>query len=165
MPPKCTKAEHPMIESIKNILVVDDEANFTSSLKRHLRREGFLAETASDGKTACKLIEGHRGETGKDPFDLVVTDVLMPHMDGFELLGWIKENRPNISVIVVTGYGDVDFAMEKIRPGMDAFCKKPITPREMMILLNIIDYKRFISLTGKIEKAAIEFRGSDDNHL
>ncbi|MFH2219688.1 MAG: response regulator, partial [Pseudomonadota bacterium] len=114
-----------MADTIRRILLVDDEIEFANTLKRHLKREGFKTDIAHDGITACQIIEKDFGGTPIKTIDLVITDVIMPNMGGFELLLWIHENYSEISVILLTGFGDNDTAFETMRPGMDAFGKKP----------------------------------------
>ena len=124
--------------SIQKVLVVDDEIEFAKTLKRHLRREGFDTEIAGDGSDARRIIEtAYCGRLSA--IDLVITDVIMPNMDGIELLKWIKRNQPQIPVILLTGFGDNHAVAQVVRPGQDGFCKKPITPRRLMELIELLD--------------------------
>ncbi len=125
---------------IRRILVVDDEIEFGNTIKRHLRREGFILNTACDGKDACCKIS----DTFKSvkTYDLVITDVMMPKVSGIELLQWIKKNCPEISVLVITDFGDMDAVLETIRPELDDFCQKPVTPAEMVCMISNINLKR-----------------------
>lgn len=129
-----------MMRTINRILLVDDEATFRQTLRRHLKREGFQLEMAADGKAACREIS--RAASGEQPFDMVITDVLMPEMDGIQLLTWIKARYPGISVIVLTGFGDGDSVSRALRPAIDGFGAKPITPGIMMALIARIDRHR-----------------------
>ena len=129
-----------MTENIKRILLVDDEATFLQTLRRHLKREGFELDTAADGGAACRTIL--REAEQARPFDLVITDVLMPEVDGIELLTWVKAHYPGTSVIVMTGFGDGDTVSRALRPGIDGFGAKPMTPRGMMALITRIDHYR-----------------------
>ena len=129
-----------MTKTIERILLVDDEATFLQTLRRHLRREGFALETATNGRDACWKIA--QGAAQERPFDLVITDVLMPDVDGIQLLTWIKDRYPGISVIVLTGFGDGDMVSKAVRPAVDGFGAKPITPRAMMSLIARIDHNR-----------------------
>ncbi len=125
---------------IERILVVDDEPEFVRTLHRHLRREGFSLYSATDGKDAVEQIE--RCCLKGAPIHLVVTDVLMPRMDGVDLMRWIKESHPEISVLVVSGFADTRTTAEIVRPEMDEYCQKPFTPGKMMSLLGRIREKR-----------------------
>jgi len=130
----------PMIEHIKRILIVDDEPEFLNSVKRHLGRENFSLDSASNGKEATKRIQDSVSKGA--PFDLLITDLIMPEMGGVELLEWLKKTHPEISVLIVSGFNDGGATMEKIRPEMDAFAKKPLTPKDMIDLIAQMDQKR-----------------------
>ena len=115
-----------MIELIKRILVVDDEVEFVKTIVRHLKRNGFSLETACNGDDARKKI--HDSVLKGLPFDLVITDLVMPKMSGIELIKWVIKHHPEFSVLVVSGFGYADMAGEIIRQEMDAFAQKPFTP-------------------------------------
>lgn len=134
-----------MTNFIKKILVVDDEPEFTKTLRIHLKREGFFLDSACNGLKAQQKIEDSC-LTG-NPFDLVITDVVMPSMGGIELLCWIKEVCPGISVLVVSGFGCEDVVAENIRPGVDSYCAKPLTPQKMLALIDRMDKGRKINVS------------------
>jgi CheY-like chemotaxis protein len=125
---------------IKGILIVDDEPEFIKTVHRHLRREGFTLFAASDGLKARQQIEQSLKEG--DRIQVVVTDILMPRMDGIELMQWIKAFHPKISLIAVSGFAETIIARKLIRPDMDEYCQKPFTPNRMMALLSSIHKKR-----------------------
>ncbi len=129
-----------MIEDIQRILIVDDEPEFVKTIHRHLRREGFALFSANDGKMAKEAIKS--AFIQGLPIQVVITDVLMPRLDGIELLAWIKQNYPEVSVIAVSGFADTLLVGQLIRPEMDEYCQKPFTPQEMMLLLERIQEKR-----------------------
>lgn len=128
------------VEAIKRILVVDDEEEFVNTVKRHLKRERFILHSAKDGEDACQKIDASTCDGIQ--YDLVITDVIMPKVSGIELLQWIKNNHSQISVLVVSGFGGKHLVMESIRPELDDYCQKPLTPCEMMRLIGNIDKKR-----------------------
>ncbi len=129
-----------MTQQVKNILLVDDETEFANSVSRHLRMEGFVVETAADGKLAQETIIKRSSE--KSPFELVITDINMPKLSGLELLNWIKREQPRISVLVITGYGVTDYVLNSIRPELDGHSQKPITPSQMLQLIDTISKSR-----------------------
>jgi DNA-binding NtrC family response regulator len=100
------------------ILVVDDEPMMADSLKQNLAEEGYTVDTASSGAEAIELFDrgGHH---------LVVCDVKLPDMDGMEVLKHIKDTSPATEVIVVTGYGSVERAVEATKAGAFWFLQKP----------------------------------------
>lgn len=112
-----------MASSNSRILIVDDEQEFALTIKRHLKRHGFQADIAGDGKQACLLIE-YAAQT-QNHYDVVMTDVVMPLMNGLNLLQWIKKKHPQLPVLVVTGYGAIPNVRAEIRPGWDFIVKKP----------------------------------------
>jgi two-component system response regulator AtoC len=109
------------------ILVVDDEAHVREMLKKGLSQLGeFTVEAAQNGVEAVEKIE-------KDVFDLVLTDLKMPEMDGIELLKTIKGTRPEIMVILMTAYGSIETAIEAIKNGANDYVTKPIDFNDLLI--------------------------------
>lgn len=127
-------------EPINRILVVDDDIELAKTITTHLRWEGYQVIHAGDGLEAKKMIMAAR--TSGHSFDVVITDYLMPHSDGLELVTWIKENHGEIFIIVMSGYLDHDTLREHLRPGKDAYKKKPITPFDVETLLDRIKRNR-----------------------
>jgi len=109
------------------ILVVDDEAPIRDMIKKGLfQMGGFDVEVAKNGLEAIEKIE-------KDVFDLVLTDLKMPGMDGLELLKTIKGTRPDMMVILMTAYGSIETAVEAMRMGANDYITKPIDLNELLI--------------------------------
>ncbi len=111
------------------ILIVDDEKNIRSSLARSLSLEGYEtvdAATAQAGMDAAL----------REAVDLVLLDVRLPDGDGLEVLGWIKTRRPNLPVIVMSGHGSIDMAMEAVRGGAEDFIEKPLATEKILITLS-----------------------------
>ena len=133
--------------TIRHVLIVDDEIEFVKTLKRHLKRQKLILKTALDGSEAMEQISRMARE--ENAFDLVVSDVLMPHMDGIELLENIKRKYPATSVLLLTGFGENAMADGTIRKEMDDFHQKPITPKKMLSILAQIDRRRTIALKKK----------------
>lgn len=92
------------------ILVVDDEEDILELIERHLSNKGYEVITAYDGEQALPLLD-------KLKFDLVITDLKMPRIDGMELLKRVKERDPNIEVVILTGHGTMDSVIEALRDG------------------------------------------------
>ena len=107
-----------------NILVVDDEENAREGLSRILSKEGYAVETAANGKEAIDTIKRHN-------FDLVITDMRMPLMDGFEVLREIKRMKDNIGVIMITAYGEVESYLEAMNMGAFEYINKPVRVNEL----------------------------------
>jgi DNA-binding NtrC family response regulator len=114
------------MESMK-ILVVDDEVPIREMIKKGLSQMGgFNVETAHNGLEAIERIE-------KDIFDLVLTDLKMPEMDGLELLKNIKGIRPEVMVILMTAYGSIETAVEAMRMGANDYITKPINFDDLLL--------------------------------
>ena len=111
------------------VLVVDDDAEIRTLLSRHLRRLGYTVEEAGDGEEALALV-------GKVVPDVVVTDMAMPCLDGLGLLQGLRTRDPDLPVIVLTGHGSFDNAIQAMREGMlfDYLLK----PLEDLVLLESI---------------------------
>jgi two-component system, OmpR family, response regulator len=102
----------------KRVLLVDDEVDFTTSLRKVLSRRGFEVETASDGLTALTLV-------AKEPFDAIVLDVKMPGMDGLHVLSEIRRMAIGARVILLTGHLSLTDEEKGIKEGAFAYLFKP----------------------------------------
>jgi two-component system, NtrC family, response regulator HydG len=101
------------------VLVVDDEPSARSGLEKLLKQEGYAVNVAADGREALAV-------AAEMPPDVVVTDLKMPHMDGVALLGKLREQDPDLPVIVVTAFGDVGSAVSAMRAGATDYLTKPV---------------------------------------
>jgi DNA-binding NtrC family response regulator len=109
------------------ILVVDDEAPIRDVISKGLSQMGgYNVEVAQNGLEAIEKIE-------KDVFDLVLTDLKMPEMNGLELLKTIKGIRPEVMVILMTAYGSIETAVEAMKIGANDYITKPIDLNELLI--------------------------------
>ena len=105
------------------ILIVDDEAAIRSLLATAFERQGYEVRTAPDGPEAMALCKA-------EPFDAVVSDVVMPHMNGHDLARWIAEQNPRVHVILMSGY-DVGCQHCPYSPRCQ-FLPKPFRLREVL---------------------------------
>ncbi|MHB8881474.1 MAG: sigma-54-dependent transcriptional regulator [Thermodesulfovibrionales bacterium] len=103
------------------ILVIDDEDIVRTSCSRTLSPEGYEVKLVKNGFDGFALLE-------EEPFDLVLTDLKMPEIDGIEILRTIKEKWPAVEVIIITGYQTVDTAVKSIKLGAFDYLEKPFTP-------------------------------------
>src|SRR5688500_699832 len=106
-------------QSKGRILVVDDEASARSGLEKLLRQEGYEVESADGGAAALALRD-------ERTFDVVVTDLKMPGMDGVELMKKLKDLDRDLPVIVVTAFSDVSSAVNAMRAGAEDYLTKPV---------------------------------------
>jgi DNA-binding NtrC family response regulator len=100
------------------ILVVDDEDALRTVLSGELVSEGYDVRTAADGDDAISNVQ-------KENFDLVLLDIKMPRMNGFEVLKFIKEKQPKTKVVMLTGFADLKNAIESKKLGAEDFVSKP----------------------------------------
>ena len=110
-------------EEIK-ILLVDDEKQFVDTLAERLAMRGFSARVAYDGPQALKAVE--------EPTDVIVLDLRMLGMDGFEVLRSVKKSNPQVQVIILTGHGGDAEEQTAYRMGAYNFLKKPMDIDELL---------------------------------
>ena len=114
-----------------NILVVDDDNVMHNLLSTFIRELGHQSHSVYNGTDAFQAVQDQ-------PFDLVLTDVRMPGMDGLELLQKIREHDPNLPVVVITGHGDPEMEDQAKALGAHNFFIKPIGLRQFMQLVQDI---------------------------
>jgi DNA-binding NtrC family response regulator len=123
-----TNANESVRSRKARILVVDDEPSARTGLERLLRQEGFATSAAANGREALDA-------TREMPFDLVITDLKMPEMDGLELLAELHKDQPNLPVIVVTAFSDVQSAVAAMRAGAEDYVTKPIEFDALLVIV------------------------------
>ncbi|HKS42440.1 MAG TPA: response regulator, partial [Blastocatellia bacterium] len=115
--------------SEQRVLIVDDEEPARQGLSEVVASWGYRTSTAADGREALDRV---------DKFSplVVITDVIMPNLDGFKLLSHLKEDHPEISVILLTGQGSVDAAIRSVKDqGAFYYFEKPIDMRRLQLVL------------------------------
>jgi two-component system response regulator AtoC len=110
------------------VLVVDDEQSLRKVLSATLQREGYEVEVASDGEEALAALE-------RDGADVVVTDLVMPRMDGLTLLRKVVKSHPDVPVIVVTAHGKIDSAVTAMKAGAFDFVTKPFEHADLKAII------------------------------
>ncbi len=116
------------------VLVVDDEEALRFLLASELEAEAFEVLSAGDGDEAIDLVR-RKSEQG-DHFDVVLLDIKMPRVDGFEVLKYVKGNIPETKVIMLTAYADVKNAIESLRLGASDFVSKPYDLDDILTSIN-----------------------------
>ena len=111
------------------ILVIDDEADIREILQMVLEDAGFGVQTAADGKTGLSLCED-------SPPHIVITDIRMPGMDGLAVLEQLKSRQPDIEVIVITAFSDMDVAIRALQLDASDFITKPINEAALHVALS-----------------------------
>jgi CheY-like chemotaxis protein len=123
------------------ILAVDDEAIVLDSFRKILVLEGYSIDTVETGKEALGLIQ-------KNDYDFVFTDLKMPEMDGLDVVKAVKHLRPDIDVIMITGYATIESAVDSMKYGAMDYVQKPFTEEELINFTN----KSLIRRMARIEK-------------
>ncbi len=123
------------------LLIVDDELHVRESLGHWFTEDGYEVATASSGKEALAVL-------GRQHFDVVITDIKMPGMDGIELQRHIHETDPDVAVLVITAYASVSTAVQALKDGAYDYLVKPFDPEE---------------LSRVVEKACEKIRLAEEN--
>jgi DNA-binding NtrC family response regulator len=117
------------------VLLVDDEVEFGSALAERLRLRGYEAKAVSHAEEALQIIQNAAP-------DIVLLDFRMPGMDGIEVLKIIKEKKPSVEVIMLTGHGDVQSVEEGMNSGAFDYIIKPVDIGDLILKINQAKKKR-----------------------
>lgn len=124
---------------MSQILIIDDERSIRKTLKEILSFEGYEVEEARDGEEGIHMAM-------KKPFDAILCDVNMPKADGLEVLNKLKEQLPDIPVIMISGYGTIETAVEAVKKGaFDFIAKPPDLNRLLITIRNAIDKNSLVA--------------------
>ncbi len=124
-------------ETKHRILIVDDEPLIRKSLYEILKMDGYDCHMASSGEEACRLVE-------QNTFDVAITDLQLPKMNGLELLDHIKRHSPTTEVILITGFGSIESAVQAMKKKAFDYITKPIADDEVKMLIKKIIEKKHI---------------------
>lgn len=112
-----------------SILIVEDDLTFATMLKTWLGKKGFSVDAVSSNARARKQLDSRK-------YDLVLSDLRLPDQDGFFLLSWIKEQRYQAPLIIMTGYADIQSAVQAMKQGASDYISKPVQPDELLKKIN-----------------------------
>ncbi len=133
-------------ENAPVILVIDDEVSIRKTLIEILSFEGYKTHEASDGEQGIKVFSEHK-------FDAVLCDIKMPKMDGMEFLGKALEVAPDVPVIMISGHGTIETAVEAVKKGAYDFISKPPDLNRLLITIkNALDKGTLVSETKVLRK-------------
>ncbi|MBI3992119.1 MAG: hybrid sensor histidine kinase/response regulator [Candidatus Lambdaproteobacteria bacterium] len=110
----------PPAQTRQTVLVVDDEPTIRTLWRRYLTRWGYDTDLAENGREALDKIR-------RNSYDLLITDLTMPEMTGNELVHVLREEQPDLDIIVTTGFGTVEVAVDMMKAGVREFITKPIS--------------------------------------
>ncbi len=140
----------------RKIVVVDDEVDMADSVRMLLTRAGYEVVVCNESEQAPELIERQRP-------DLVITDLLMPGLDGLQLLDAVRARQPDIPFIVLTGFASVDSAVAAMKKGVADYLAKPFAHEELLIRIDkALSYRRLAEENRTLrERAAGASRHGD----
>lgn len=128
------------------ILIIDDEKSIRNTLKEILEYEKFEVYEAADGTEALKLV-------AETDFEAILCDIKMPRMDGIEVLEKILSMKPDVPVIMISGHGNIDNAVEAIKKGAFDFISKPLDLNRLLVTLrNALDRGTLVNETKNLRK-------------
>ncbi len=130
------------------VLIVDDERAIRNSLKEILTDEGYDADIAEDGAAAISKVE-------KEKFDVVFCDIKMPGMDGIEVLDKLVEMGVDAAVVMISGHGDIDTAVECIKKGAFDFVQKPLDLNRILITVKNASERQTLASQNKVLKKRV----------
>src|SRR5215207_4296867 len=141
-----------------NILVVDDEKGYREVLKVIFESEGHSVRSANNGRTAVEMLRSGL-------FDVCISDVKMPDMNGVELLRTVRDILPDLAVILMTAFGTIDTAREAFKLGADDFIQKPFSNDELKLIVKRTLEKQAIVSENRAFRTAQRNMGSLANMI
>lgn len=135
------------------ILVVDDDASLGATLKEFFSREGYRVEVAQSGEEALAI------QAAQGPISLALIDLIMPLMDGLTLTAELRRRDPDLAVVIMTGYGTIETAIEAIKKGAEDYLTKPFdfeaVRKKVTRLMEVIELReRVAQLETNLERHA-----------
>src|SRR3954468_19601262 len=129
-----------------DILIIDDEKAIRKTLTEILSFEGYKIDEASDGEEGLKTFK-------EKNYDVVLCDIKMPRLDGIEFLQKAGENNPDIPVIMISGHGNIETAVEAVKKGaFDYISKPPDLNRLLITIRNAMDKGSLVSETKVLKR-------------
>ncbi len=113
------------------ILIIEDDQRVAELIKRGLEEQDFAATVAYDGLSGRKL-------AAQDHFDLIITDIILPKIDGIDLCRQIRQTQPDIPIIMLTALGTTDDKVEGFDAGADDYLVKPFEMRELLVRIRAL---------------------------
>ncbi|WP_298832008.1 response regulator transcription factor, partial [uncultured Campylobacter sp.] len=114
-----------------NILLVEDDEALSSAIREKLLDEGFSVSCAFDGKQAAEALdEAH--------FDLIISDVMMPKMDGFELSRYVRRDGKSQPILIITAKSEIEDMQTGFKSGADDYMSKPINLKELVLRVHAL---------------------------
>ncbi len=131
---------------MSKILVIDDERSIRNTLKDILEYEKYSVDLAEDGIKGIEKVKGNS-------FDVVLCDIKMPGMDGIEVLEQLVQISPDTPVVMISGHGNIDTAVESIKKGAFDYIEKPLDLNRLLITIrNAMDKSNLVTETKILKK-------------
>lgn len=128
------------------ILIIDDERSIRNSLKEILADEGYDVDVAENGVQGCSMVE-------KEKYDIIFCDIKMPEMDGMEVLDRLNNMGIDAAIVMISGHGDIDTAVDCIKKGAFDFIQKPLDLNRILITIkNATDKVHLVKETRILKK-------------
>ncbi|MHB8809234.1 MAG: sigma-54-dependent transcriptional regulator, partial [Desulfobulbaceae bacterium] len=135
------------------ILIVDDEPSMREFLRILLEKDGHAVHTAATGTAAIDLVTSH-------DFDLIISDIRMPGMNGLELLAETKKRRPELPVIMITAYASPDDAVKAMKEGAFDYITKPFKVEEIKRVIKSATARKAVEQNGVPASSFAEIIGA-----
>lgn len=133
-----------------NVLIIDDEKAIRKTLNEILSFEGYKIKEAANGEEGLKLFS-------EKPFDVVLCDIKMPKIDGLEFLNKASEIHPDVPIIMISGHGNIDTAVEAVKKGaFDYLSKPPDLNRLLITLRNVVDRNTLSKETKTLRRKSVK---------
>lgn len=133
------------------ILIIEDNLRVSSLMKRGLESQGYEIYISEDAEDALVIIE-------RIDFDLIITDIMLPQMNGIELSKLIKQKHPDLPIIMLTALGTIDEKIEGFDAGADDYMVKPFEIRELYARIKAILLRKPIAHSKKEESNILEYQ-------
>ncbi len=145
-----------MSEELKaNVLLVDDEEQFLDVFSKRLQGRGLKVDIAVSGDEAIKRVKDKQ-------FDTIVLDLVMPGIDGIETLKRLREENPDLQIIILTGHGTVEKGVEAMKEGAVDFLEKPVDLKKLLEKIGEAKQRKVLIVEKRREeeiKKIIESKG------
>ena len=128
------------------ILVIDDEKSIRKTLREILEYESFKVDEAQDGMEGFGMIQ-------KEKYDIVLCDIKMPKMDGLELLNKVHALQPDTPIVMISGHGNIETAVEAVKKGAFDFIQKPLDLNRLLVTVrNAMEKTTLVTETKVLKK-------------
>ena len=131
------------------ILIVEDDNKMRYALRHILSKEGYCVKAVASGEEALS-------EARDEDFELVITDLKLPGMDGMDVLKSVRASKPHTSVVMVTAYATVDSAVEAMKEGAEDYVAKPFNIEEIRVVVRRVFEKRGSCAAQHVAAGAVE---------